>query len=170
MGQQEQAKGHQTLHLEHRCDKTKSARSKVVPIMKAAWKHQHSAKLVRNQLVIDGAHYTLDSLHQLPQNLDTAKVSTPCINENTIAFCRQHSPLSNFHPAPFISNGQQFSSCEQYYKQRLLLNVIGKTKNASDPVVIKRVDDKVKVNHNWRQHKILLIKTGCTANLIKMNS
>ena len=90
-------KGTRLFISEDFCDETRSARSRLVPIMKAAWKHQHSAKLVRDELVIDGSHYTLDSLHQLPQHLDPAKVSTPSINENTIAFYSQLSPLSNFH-------------------------------------------------------------------------
>ena len=35
--------------------------------------------------------------------------------------------------------------------------------NSTDPVIIKRLGDKVKVNHNWSQHQLLVMKTGCTA-------
>ena len=104
------------------CEETKSARSRLIPIKKAAWKHQHNAKLVKDELIIDGVHYTLSTLHRPPEHLDPAKVATPTIQENTIAFYGQPSPLSTFHPARFTVDGQEFASSEHYFQHAKALH------------------------------------------------
>ena len=150
------------------CEETKSARSRLTPIMKAAWKHQHNAKLVKDELIIDGVHYTLSTLHRLPQHLDPAKVATPTVQENTIAFYGQFSPLSNFHLARFTVDGQEFASSEHYFQHAKALHsdqddIASSIMNAPDPAVAKRLGNQVKPNNSWNQRMSQVMKTGCIA-------
>ena len=146
------------------CEETKSARSRLTPIMKAAWKHQHNAKLVKDELIIEGVHYTLSTLH----STSGPKVSTPTIQENTIAFYGQLSPLSNFHPARFTVDGQEFVSSEHYFQHAKALhcdqdNIASSIMNAPDPAVAKRLGNQVKPNNSWNQRMFLVMITGCIA-------
>ena len=72
-------------------------------------------KLDGATLKIKGKHYTLNTLHKLPPELNVFKLSSKTDEENKIVgFFGQLNPLSNFHDAPFICDGIQFYSSEQY--------------------------------------------------------
>ena len=71
----------------------------------------------RDKLVIRGRKYTLANLNQLPEDLSpfsvTSKESDACVG-----FFGTLDPLSNFHPAKFDINDEEFISSEQYIQSR----------------------------------------------------
>ena len=71
----------------------------------------------KDKLVIRGRKYTLANLNQLPEDLSpfsiTSKESDTCVG-----FFGALNPLSNFHPAKFEINDEEFISSEQYIQSR----------------------------------------------------
>jgi ribA/ribD-fused uncharacterized protein len=97
---------------------TERKRALLVPVLKAARanpKYNTSAYLVGDKLTIDKKKYTLDTLDQLPNDLNPRRTSTQLIDGTTYFFSRW-SPLSNHNTeAPFHWNHKSYSSTEQYY-------------------------------------------------------
>lgn len=94
----------------------KRTRSLLRPILKLAKtkeEYKGCCKIDKDQLIIKGKHYTLDTLNQLPDELAPYKTaqrsSTSCL-----VFQGLHSPLSNFHQSPFIYNGYTFNTAEHF--------------------------------------------------------
>ena len=94
----------------------KHNRDKLRPIWKLAKNHSEyrdKCKLLGYCLVINGVTYTVNDLHKLPDDLAPYKVAQQ-ENHEYIAFHREHSPWSNFHPSPFVIDGQRYHSAEQW--------------------------------------------------------
>jgi len=70
--------------------------------------------LVSDKLVLDGKTYTVNNLQTLPEELQLKNVCTPAVSDNLVAFYNEHSPLSNFHRAPFVLENTQYFHVEQY--------------------------------------------------------
>ena len=94
----------------------KRTRSLLRPILKLAKtkeEYKRHCKIDKDQLIIKGKYYTLDTLKQLPDELAPYKTaqrsSTSCL-----VFQGLHSPLSNFHQSPFIYNGYTFNTAEHF--------------------------------------------------------
>ena len=66
-----------------------------------------------DKVVIQGKDYSLNNLHELPEDLNAFKVSSKS-SDDTVGFFGEINPLSNFHPAKFIVDGQTYISSEQY--------------------------------------------------------
>ena len=91
-------------------------RCSLLPILHAAKKmdkYKDQSRMNYNKVVIQGKDYSLNNLHELPDDLNAFKVSSKS-NEDTIGFFGEINPLSNFHPAKFIVDGQEYISSEQY--------------------------------------------------------
>ena len=107
------------LYLEHEYPAEIEYQRKVLrPILTAARKipsMKKKCKLEGATLKIKGKHYTLNTLHKLPPELNVFKLSSK-INEETniVGFFGQLNPFSNFHDAPFKCDGIQFHTSEQY--------------------------------------------------------
>ena len=97
---------------------TECERRLLHPIIKAARRLDHFkdkgvCRLDGPQLVLDGKCYHCESLHTLPDDLNTKNLCSRT-NEETVAFFGELHPFSNFHQCNFSCEGQQFHSSEQY--------------------------------------------------------
>ena len=91
-------------------------RRSLLPILRAAKKmdkYKDQSRMNYDKVVIQRKDYSLNNLHELPDDLNTFKVSSKS-NEDTVGFFGEINPLSNFHPAKFIVDGQEYISSEQY--------------------------------------------------------
>ena len=86
------------------------------PILKAArnlQEYENSCRLEDDHLIIDGKHYTMETLDMLPNALNVFNISS-CSNDNTIGFFGELNPLSNFHKAVFTHENLTYHSSEQF--------------------------------------------------------
>ena len=66
-----------------------------------------------DKVVIQGKDYTLNNLHELPEDINCFKATSKSDDE-TVGFFGEANPLSNFHPAKFIHECQIYISSEQF--------------------------------------------------------
>ena len=59
-----------------------------------------------------GKAYTKENLHKVPEKISSCSVSTKN-NAKVVGFFGELSPFSNFCPAPFTHNGQEYHCAEQ---------------------------------------------------------
>ena len=88
----------------------------LLPILRAAKQmgsYRKYSRLEGDELVIHGRHYTLQTLHRLPDDLNPFKITTQ-EDEHTIGFFGAINPLSNFYEASFKMDGEDYCSSEQY--------------------------------------------------------
>ena len=90
-------------------------RSRLYPILKAAWNDHQKATLIVDKLIIEGRRYDINSLQNLPENLQPVNLSTK-ITDSMILFHGKDSFLSNFYDAPFELDGIKYTGSEQYYQ------------------------------------------------------
>ena len=90
------------------------------PILRAArniTEFENSCRMEEDRLVINGKHYTLENLDQLPSKLNVFNISSRS-NDTTTGFFGELNPLSNFHKANFLCDTIQYHSSEQYIQHR----------------------------------------------------
>ena len=95
---------------------TEKKRKTLLPILKAAKRlpeYKRQSRLDDDKLVLKGRPYTLGMLNQLPDELNAFKVTSK-EDANTVGFFGEINPLSNFHESPFIHEGTQYISSEQF--------------------------------------------------------
>ena len=80
--------------------------------------HVKSLYKKQDKLVLNDHIYTVDNLHELPQQLQLKSLFTPTKNGIT-AFFSKYSPLSNFYPCKFEINGASFDTMERYYRDAI---------------------------------------------------
>ena len=88
----------------------------MLPILKAAkWipDYKRQSKLEDDKLVLKGRSYTVNMLNQLPDELNSFKVTSK-EDENTVGFFGEINPLSNFYPSSFTHKGTKYISSEQF--------------------------------------------------------
>ena len=91
-------------------------RKTLLPILKAAkWipDYKRQSKLEDDKLVLKGRSYTVNMLNQLPDELNTFKVTSK-EDENTVGFFGEINPLSNFYPSSFTHESTKYISSEQF--------------------------------------------------------
>ena len=66
-----------------------------------------------DKVVIQGKDYTLNNLHELPEDINCFKATSKSDDE-TVGFFGEANPLSSFHPAKFIHECQIYISSEQF--------------------------------------------------------
>ena len=87
----------------------------LLPILKAAkWipDYKRQSKLEDDKLVLKGRSYTVNMLNQLPDELNTFKVTSK-EDENTVGFFGEINQ-SIFYPSSFIHEGTKYISSEQF--------------------------------------------------------
>ena len=97
-------------------EETERKRRLLCPILKAARnieEYQSNCRIEDDKLWINGKSYTVETLDQLPHDLNAFNV-TSVSNGNCLGFFGELNPLSNFHPAMFTCEGKTFHSSEQY--------------------------------------------------------
>ena len=119
------------------------------PVIKAAYasQGQYKAKLNVDKLIVNGIQYTTKDLHKLPDELHPS-VLTTVKRGNIIAFFSRSSMLSNHYPAPFVKDGVQFHTSEQYlmFKKAKHFNdevTAAAILSSKDPVHAKQLGKKV---------------------------
>ena len=88
----------------------------LLPILRAAKRSSEfkkQSKLEDDKIVLKGRRYDVNTLNQLPDELNVFKVTTR-ENGSTIGYFGEINPLSNFYPAPFIHEGTRYISSEQF--------------------------------------------------------
>ena len=88
----------------------------LLPVLRAAKlldDYKKQSRLEDNKIVLKGRSYTVNTLNQLPEELNAFKV-TSRENETTVGFFGEINPLSNFYPSPFLYNGIRYVSSEQF--------------------------------------------------------
>ena len=74
--------------------------------------YKKQSRLEDDKLVLKGRSYNVNTLNQLPEELNVFKVTSK-ENENTVGFFGEINPLSNFYPSTFVYDGIQYISSEQ---------------------------------------------------------
>ena len=88
----------------------------LLPILRAAKRSSEfkkQSKLEEDKIVLKGRRYDINTLNQLPDELNVFKVTTR-ENTSTIGYFGKINPLSNFYPAPFTHEGTRYISSEQF--------------------------------------------------------
>ena len=112
---------------------TEAARKRLRPYLKAARrlpKYRGKCRLDGDNLVLRGISYTVNTVHKLPDELQSFNVSSTT-NEDTFGFFGSINPLSNFHPIQFDHEGTTFHCSEQLIQHRKAM-FFGDTKCAKD--------------------------------------
>ena len=97
------------------CKDIEEKRKKLRPYLTAVCRiphYQHKCKLEQGTLVVRGVNYTMNDLDCLPANLKGFNISSKTEN-SVFSFFGSINPLSNFHPSPFLFEGQAFHCIEQ---------------------------------------------------------
>ena len=121
------------------------------PILKAARKHkdyENLCKLEGDTLTLKGKCYTVNSISELPTDLNGFHVSSKSDNK-TYAFFGELNPFSNFHPSPFTVDNTLYKMSEHFiqsekakhYGDEHMANKIISTYSALDA---KRLGHKLK--------------------------
>ena len=88
----------------------------LLPILRAAKRSSEfkkQSKLEDDKIILKGRRYDVNTLNQLPDELNVFKVTTR-ENVSTIGYFCEINPLSNFYPAPFTHEGVRYISSEQF--------------------------------------------------------
>ena len=68
-------------------------------------------------LMIKSKRYTIDNLHQLPDEINGFKATTKR-DGNVLCYYGELNPFSNFHPVEFEVDGDIYQSSEQFIQQQ----------------------------------------------------
>ena len=125
------------------------------PIASAARSQGKKARVQVDRLLVNGRPYTVDTISQLPEDLQPAKLATKTDGKIT-AFFRSATPLSNFHQVKVKDKeGNVFHSSEQWYQYQKALEfrdteTATNIKNSSTPLECYQLGKTVR-NFNMRQ-------------------
>lgn len=132
----------------------KQARKSLYPYFKAAHRVYGDSPtthvyLSHDKLLIGKSTYTVDTINDLPTEI---KESHTRIENGITLFFRAGSPLSNFHPAEFRSEGKDFLTAEHYwqYQMALLSNQKGlaeKILQTETPIAAKGLGHQIKKDY-----------------------
>ena len=101
----------------------KKRRDRLLPIYhlaKSLPEYRDKCRLTGDKLVINGTSYRIEDIPKLPPDLAAFKSSEKS-NDTHLVFAGELSPYSNFHPSPFIINGQTYHSSEQWVQYQKAL-------------------------------------------------
>ena len=92
----------------------------LLPILRTAKQmvsYRKYCRLEGDELVIHGRHYTIHTLHRLPEDLNPFKITTQ-EDDDTIGFFGAINPFSNFFEVGFKMDGEDYLSSEQYIQSQ----------------------------------------------------
>ena len=120
-------------------------RRQLIPILKAAKKldrYSSQSWISGDKLFINGKPYTVNTLSQLPDDLNPQNLSVNKTN-GVCVFFGKSTPLSNHHPSQFTLGRRTYSCVEQYLmveKATLFKNkeLVSKIMKMDNPVEMKR--------------------------------
>ena len=125
-------------------------------VAEQAIRMNHTVKLQGDNLFIDGTRHTAKTLDLLPEdcNLENSFIVR---TQKGLAFCSEYAYPSNFYKAPFSFNGTDYVCSEQAIQgtkarvsndpasERLIMET-------DDPVIMKRIGDKVIPTDVWNNN------------------
>ncbi len=90
---------------------------RLLPIRRAAKEQGLNVKMHVDKLVVNSSTYTVNNLHQLPENLRPENVA--CRKEDKFLFFFSGAcPLSNFHESKFQVEGVHYINGEQFLQKK----------------------------------------------------
>ena len=104
------------IHIKQNQDKLRP----ILCLAKSLPQYREKSKMVADKLFINGISYGVDDIPTLPPELAAYKAAERS-NETHLVFAGELSPYSNMHKSPFIINGQQFHSSEQWIQYQKAL-------------------------------------------------
>jgi ribA/ribD-fused uncharacterized protein len=130
--------------------------------------------MMADRLFINNTKFEANTLDKLPSELQPARYGSKIINDD-LFFFSQASPLSNFHPSPFMIDGLDFSCGEQYiqWKKATIFEcnaIAAQILTSTNPSHMKRLGSKV-TNFNpsvWREAAPEIAKV-CALNKFQQN-
>ena len=151
--------------------KVRKNRNKLRPILRLAKglpQYWEKYRMSGDKLSINGVSYTVNDLNKLPSDL-----APSLMVQKEYADGVHHgelSPWSNFHISPFVLNGQQYNSAEQWIQfQKAMLFSDSHTANqilqSSTPQECKRLSHYIHgIDHEkWRNEGFNLCLDGLRA-------
>ena len=87
----------------------------MLPVLRAAKQlsnYKRQSRLEDDKLVLKGRVYNVNTLNQLPEELNVFTVTSK-ENENTVGFFGEINLLSNFYLSTFLQGGVHYISSEQ---------------------------------------------------------
>ena len=91
-------------------------RKTLLPVLQAAKRsneYKKQSRLEDDKIILKGKSYSVNTLNQLPEELNVFKV-TSWENEHTVGFFGEINPLSNFYPSAFAVDGVHYISSKQF--------------------------------------------------------
>ncbi len=111
-----------------------------------------SAFLKLDKLVINNQTFYHDSLNLIPEYIRSRVTTSSSLRTTEVVtlFYTKHSPLSNFHPAPFKLDGRSYVNTEQYisYHKALLFD----TPQICDEILVMTDPKMMKQKVNRTKH------------------
>ena len=157
--------------IEVRRNRDKS--SPILRLVKSLPHYQEKCKMSGDKLSINAVSYTVNNLNKFSPDL-APYLMVQKENMEYIAFHGEHSPWSNFHLSPFMLNGQQYHSAEQWIQfQKAMLFGDSHTANqilqSSMPQECKRLSHYIhRIDHEkWRNEGFDLCLDGLCAKFTK---
>jgi ribA/ribD-fused uncharacterized protein len=108
---------HKVTIKEHYSKTTENNIKILLPIKRAAVLKGMRATLNGDKLKINGNVYSIDTIGNLPHDLQPEQIATKVI-DNHLFFYSKQSKLSNFHRAKFMIDGVPYICTEQYIHKR----------------------------------------------------
>ena len=85
----------------------------ILTVAKKQKKFRKKCKMEKDELVIKGKHYNINTLTKLPKSLKPSKVSSRT-NDHIYGYFGELNPLSNIYRAPFTYNSVHYHCSEQF--------------------------------------------------------
>jgi hypothetical protein len=132
-------------------------------------KGYEGSRVSGDRLLVKGRSYTVDTVSNLPEDINPITHATKTDGETTLFYSR-YSKLSNHNPAPFTLDDVMYRSSEQFYFSEMCrlsgddqqsLKVLA----ATDPKDCQRLGRQAKPNpnFNWAEHEKAVMTRGCMA-------
>jgi len=159
---------------EHFCSDTERNIQTLLPIRKAALQNKLKVRMSADKLYIENTKYHVGNLANLPEILQPSRFGSRVINDKLFFFSRA-SPLSNFHPSPFMVDGKNFNCGEQYiqWSKAVLFGCNTKATDilkASTPAHMKKIGSSLpNFSASLWKSKIPDIADTCLQNKFEQN-
>ena len=140
------------LHVKYDRDKLHP----ILKLTKSLPQYREKSRLEGDKLVINGMHYGIDDIPNLPPDLAAYRAAEKS-NDTHVVFSGELSPYSNFHPTSFIVNGQKFHSSKQWVQYQKALTfgdsyIANKILNSQTAIECKQLSYQINgvYNDKWQ--------------------
>ena len=131
----------------------------------------YKASLQKGHMLLDGKIYTIDTVSDLPLELQPAQVYTP-MSDEAVIFYSKNSPFSNHHRSFFTIDNVRYNCTEQYIMQQKCLQAgdlaaAAQVMEEDDPVHQKAIGKSISNfdKKAWEKEAKTLVKDGIRAKV-----